>query len=104
MLRITGMAEGEATVGAPTSVAAVLGQLRIDESATHCTVVSRDGSYSASIPLEELSDNGKLSMEGAGLRLTVVDGTTMCWNVKDVGELRFTAGKEPDSVPARPRH
>ncbi len=23
----------------------------------------------------------------------------MCWNVKDVGELRFTVGEEPDNVP-----
>jgi hypothetical protein len=38
------------------------------------------------------------------LRLTVVAGTTLCWNVKDVAELRFAPEQEPDDVPENPPH
>ena len=99
---------------AAVAVASILEHLVIDPAATHCSVVSRDGSYSASIPLDELRDGGWLAYAldgktltgdlGGPLRLTVRQGTTLCWNVKDVGELRFTAGKEPDSVPEKPTH
>ncbi len=99
---------------AAVAVASILEHLVIDPAATHCSVVSRDGSYSASIPLDELRDGGWLGYAldgkaltsdlGGPLRLTVRQGTTLCWNVKDVGELRFTAGKEPDSVPEKPTH
>ncbi len=99
---------------ATVAVASILEHLVIDPAATHCSVVSRDGSYSASIPLDELRDGGWLSYGldgneltsdlGGPLRLTVRQGTTLCWNVKDVGELRFTAGKEPDSIPEKPTH
>lgn len=103
-----------AGTAAAVAVASILERLVIDPAATHCSVVSRDGSYSASIPLDELRDGGWLAFAldgevltgdlGGPLRLTVSQGTTLCWNVKDVGELRFTVGKEPDSVPANPTH
>jgi hypothetical protein len=134
-LRITGLASGivgwrelgdiadeaeaagglsDGVVGAAVPVASVVERFPIDPSATHCSVVSRDSSYSASIPVDELLSGGWLAYaldgkplpaeKGGPFRLTVRQGTTLCWNVKDVGELRFTAGKEPDSIPERPTH
>ncbi len=130
-LRITGLASGtigwselghvaDAVEGAgrlangAVPVASVVERFPIDPSATHCSVVSRDSSYSASIPLDELLSGGRLAYaldgeplpadKGGPIRLSVVQGATLCWNVKDVGELRFTAGKEPDSIPEKPTH
>ncbi len=37
-------------------------------------------------------------------RLIVASGVTLCWNVKQVAELKLTAGAEPDDVPAEPTH
>ena len=85
-----------------------------EQDAAYCSVVSVDGAYSASIPIADLVEGGWLAFRldgaplpagnGGPLRLTVALGRTLCWNVKDVGELRFTPTKEPDSVPARPEH
>lgn len=71
--------------------------------ATHATVVAADG-YRASIPLSTLRAGGVLSIEDGGLRLRVVDGDTLCWNVKQVEKLEVSAGKLPDDVPERPGH
>ena len=134
-LRITGLANGtvgwrevgdiadavedagrlsDGSVGTAVPVASVVERFSIDPSATHCSVVSRDSSYSASIPVDELLGGGWLvyaldgkplpADKGGPLRLSVVQGATLCWNVKDVGELRFTAGKEQDSIPEKPTH
>ncbi len=102
------------TVGEAVPVAAVIDEAEPHDDARYCSVVSTDGSYTASIPLTDLSDGGWLAFrlsnaplpneKGGPMRLTVALGGTLCWNVKDVGELRFTATKEPDSVPARPDH
>jgi DMSO/TMAO reductase YedYZ molybdopterin-dependent catalytic subunit len=82
--------------------------LDIDATATHCSVISTDGSYTASIPIADLRSGGMLRFvppdDGGPIRLQVLDGSTLCWNVKDVGELRFTAGSEPDSIPPDPTH
>lgn len=104
----------EGAMGAAVPVASILAGVSIDTAATHCSVVSRDGAYTASIPVDDLRDGGWLAYAldgkplpadlGGPLRLTVAQGRTLCWNVKDVGELRFTAAKEPDSVPRRPSH
>lgn len=81
--------------------------------ATHASVESEDGHYRASIPLSDLGrgvlvieSNGEpLSRDSGGpFRLIVPEGRTLCWNVKGVAEIRFTAGPEPDSVPANPSH
>ena len=106
------LSDGASDAAVP--VASVVEPFPIDPSATHCSVVSRDSSYSASIPVDELLGDGWLAYaldgkplpaeKGGPFRLTVRQGTTLCWNVKDVGELRFTAGKEPDSIPERPTH
>ena len=95
--------------------AALLVELAEPEpDAAYCSVVSVDGAYSASIPIADLVAGGWLAFRldgealpeehGGPFRLTVAEGKTLCWNVKDVGELRFTATKEPDNVPARPTH
>lgn len=134
-LKITGLAEGmrewsdldhlpgrvdnaadvaEGAVGSAVPVASILEGIPIDPAATHCSVVSRDGAYTASIPVDDVRGGGWLAFalegkplpadKGGPLRLTVAQGTTLCWNVKDVGELRFTEGKQPDNVPAKPKH
>jgi DMSO/TMAO reductase YedYZ molybdopterin-dependent catalytic subunit len=101
-------------VGAAVAMAPIIALAEPSATATHCTVRSRDGAYTASIPLTTLRDGGWLAFAleggplptdlGGPLRLTVAEGATLCWNVKDVGELSFTAAKEPDSVPANPPH
>ena len=101
-------------VGLAVPVAAILDSIVIADDATHGTVVSSDGGYTASIPIGTLRTGGWLAValdghplpadRGGPLRLTVADGTTLCWNVKDVGSIRLTTGPEPDSVPENPRH
>ena len=81
----------------------------IDRSSTTPPSTAR-----SSIPIDDLRTGGGLAFaldgeplpdeRGGPLRLTVAQGGTLCWNVKDVGELRFTAHREPDSVPAKPTH
>ncbi len=74
------------------------------DAATHVTAVSTDGTYSASIPLDEAIPKGELHVRPeAGsrppIRLLVPGGMTLCWNVKGLGLLRVTEGPEPDSLP-----
>ncbi len=95
------------------SLGELLAQAEPAANASHVSAVSDDGLYSASIPLVEALSKGQLIV-GAGetlsrsaggpFRLTVPGGSTLCWNVKSVGELRVTAGAEPDSVPENPTH
>jgi len=90
--------------GAPDiDVAALLDRAGLNDDATHATVISRNGDYTASIPLEELLAGGRLAI-GSDLRLTIVGGRTLCWNVKDVGAIKVTDRPEPDSVPENPPH
>lgn len=73
------------------------------EAATHVTVVGRDG-YRASIPVEILQTGGVLGVDEEGVSLRVVDGATLCWNVKRVARIELTIGKQPDDVPDKPEH
>jgi hypothetical protein len=70
------------------------------------TVASTDGRYTASIPTSELVAGGLLLLEDPGgpVRLVVAEGSTLCWNVKQVGSLRATPERVPDSVPENPPH
>ena len=96
------------------SVAALIESVDLDADTAYCTVVSVGGAYSASIPLIDLIEGGSLAFwlddgpmpeaRGGPVRLTVNRGRTLCWNVKNVGVLRFTATQETDSVPKRPKH
>jgi DMSO/TMAO reductase YedYZ molybdopterin-dependent catalytic subunit len=106
--------ETMSTDGETVRVERIIGRAVPVTQATHATVVSSDGSYRASIPLEDLASGGVLAFgsgrgilssgEGGPLRLTVVDGKTLCWNVKDVAVIDVTVGAAPDDVPARPTH
>lgn len=69
------------------------------DDADHGTVVSAIDGYRASIPLPDLR-RGVLT-DG---RLTIPDGRTLCWNVKDVVRIEVTNGKAPDDVPEKPPH
>ena len=99
-----GLVDAGSLSGSPdVGVADLLDRAGLEEEATHATVISRDGEYTASIPLEELLSGGRLAV-GDDLRLTIVGGRTLCWNVKDVGTIRVTDHPEPDSVPENPPH
>lgn len=100
--------------GRAVRVAEVLDRARVDATATHCTVISEGGGYRAAIPLPTLLAGGWLAFEldgkplpdslGGPFRLTVAEGSTLCWNVKRVATLRLTVGAEPDDVPENPPH
>lgn len=95
------------TGGAVTvELGTALDSRRPSPAASHVTVVNSAGDYSASIPLPEAARGELLVGAEAGgpIRLNVPQGRTLCWNVKDVGTLRLTAGPEPDSVPENPPH
>lgn len=101
-------------VGRAVPMRAVIDRSRPDRRATYITVESDDGFYRASIPLRELAEKGWLAHSlgegplprerGGPLRVVVPRGRTLCWNVKSVAELRFTAQPEPDGVPDDPPH
>ena len=88
---------------APGQIAVTLDRAEPTAAATHATVISGDG-YRASIPLDMLWSGGVVSIEGGALRLRVVDGDTLCWNVKDVAEIEVSVGRQPDDVPEKPSH
>lgn len=107
-------AVAEAAVGTAVRVDDILARVTIADTATHCTVISQGGAYRASIPLPDLRAGGWLAFglggrplpdhQGGPFRLTVAEGSTLCWNVKRVETLRMTAGPEPDDVPENPPH
>lgn len=109
---VSPLADG--AVGGAVHLRDVVERVSPSPDALFCTVISRSGDYRASIPIEHIREGGWLATSlggdslpadrGGPLRLTVADGTTLCWNVKDVGELRFTVEAEPDSVPENPPH
>ena len=90
--------------GPEPNAASLLDTVDIEQGVTRVHVSSRDGSYSASIPIEDFCRGGVVSSEQGGYRLRVISGATLCWNVKDVGSLRLTTTREPDSVPEKPTH
>ncbi|MET0831409.1 MAG: molybdopterin-dependent oxidoreductase [Acidimicrobiia bacterium] len=104
----------DGVVGSAVAARHVLARAEPDSEATHCTVIATGGSYRASIPLADLEAGGWLSYAvdggplpaavGGPYRLIVAGGATLCWNVKEVAELKLTAGREPDDVPAEPTH
>lgn len=100
--------DGEVSIAGPVEatpgrIAVVLDRAGPKPAASHATVVSADG-YRASIPLRMIRDGGVLSVEDAGLRLRVLDGDTLCWNVKGVERIEVSVGKQADDVPAKPQH
>ncbi len=92
---------------------ALVVEAMVHHATSHVSVVGGDDHYSASIPLVKAKAGGMLYLGvdeslprsvGGPFRLVVQDGRTRCWNVKNVRELRFTTGAEPDSVPTQPAH
>ena len=77
----------------------LLAAARPSPGADHGTVIAASDGYRASIPLAEL-ERGSL----ADGRLTIPDGRTLCWNVKDVVRIEVTVGPQPDDVPPNPPH
>ena len=82
-------------------------------SATYATLVSGDGSFAISVPLDAIArdalvvyalGDAPLPRERGGpVRLLIVDaaacgqaGIDACANVKDLGVIRLTARREPD--------
>ncbi len=106
--------EAPGATGRAVRVADLIAAAAPTAAATHCTVISTGGGYRASIPLPDLvaggwlafaSSDGPLPEDAGGpFRLTVAQGTTLCWNVKRVAILKLTAAPEPDDVPANPPH
>ena len=96
-------APDEGAAGVVVAVRPLIEAARPRTAATHVTALSADGAYSASIPLTDAMALGEVHAGGADgestLRLRVPGGMTLCWNVKDLGLLRVTAGPEPDSLP-----
>ena len=94
--------EVRAPLRSPTrtaDVASLLDAAQPLPGADHGTVIARDDGYRASIPLADLRRG--LLADG---RLTIPEGRTLCWNVKDVVRIEVTRGKQPDSVPENPPH
>ncbi len=101
-------------VGSAVRLSDILDRVKPAAAVTHCTVISADESYRASIPIGAVREGGWLAFGigggalpsdlGGPLRLTVADGSTLCWNVKDVAELHLAAQREPDDVPDEPPH
>ncbi|WP_420611662.1 hypothetical protein [Candidatus Spongiisocius sp.] len=93
----------EGAAGAVVALRPLIEAARPRTAATHVTALSADGAYSASIPLTDAMALGEVHADPADresiLRLRVPGGMTLCWNVKDLGLLRVTAGPEPDSLP-----
>lgn len=81
------------------AVATLLDAAQPRADADHATVHGGGDGYLASIPLVDLRRG--LLADG---RLTIPEGRTLCWNVKDVVRIEVTRGKAPDSVPENPPH
>ncbi len=109
---LAALADGFAGEAAP--LRPILEAAAPEAAATHATVISDDGHYRASIPLDELLEHGWVAFALAGkalprerggpLRVVVPQGRTLCWNVKSVVEIELTDGPQPDSVPENPPH
>ncbi len=66
------------------------------------TVRAGEDDYVASIPSGAFTLGAELTV--SSLRLIVRDGSTLCWNVKDVRRIEIGEVRQPDSVPENPTH
>ncbi len=66
------------------------------------TVAAADDGYVASIPSDSFTPGAHYDVSTS--RLTVREGSTLCWNVKGVTSIRIGSEKLPDSVPENPPH
>lgn len=66
------------------------------------TVRAGADDYVASIPSDAFTPGAELTVSSR--RLVVRDGSTLCWNVKDVRRIEIGEVRQPDSVPENPPH
>ena len=99
--------------GSGVSFASLVEAVGVKNDATHVTVKSTDGSFSASVSLEDmkealvayrLGEDPLPTKQGGPLRFFIHDadtckshGSTACANVKGLGELEFTVGQVEDT-------
>jgi DMSO/TMAO reductase YedYZ molybdopterin-dependent catalytic subunit len=106
--------------GGGVRLASLLAAVRPRPEATHLTVESGDGSFSASVPLSAVVGSGVVlyrlgsqalpAQQGGPFRFLITDaqtcatgGADLCANVKFVGRMVLSAGPGRDTRPTEPR-
>ncbi|MBX3460007.1 MAG: molybdopterin-dependent oxidoreductase [Planctomycetes bacterium] len=106
--------------GAAVRLHDVLAGARPDTAATHATLASSDGDFTASVPLDEignallvyrLGDQPLPESLGGPVRFLIPDakachsgGADTCANVKFLGSITLTAGGRPDTRDEKTPH
>jgi DMSO/TMAO reductase YedYZ molybdopterin-dependent catalytic subunit len=102
--------------GGGVRLASLLAAVRPRPEATHLTVESNDGCFSASVPLSAVVESGVIlyrlgsqalpTQQGGPFRFLITDaqtcatgGVDLCANVKFVGRMALTAGPGRDTRP-----
>jgi DMSO/TMAO reductase YedYZ molybdopterin-dependent catalytic subunit len=106
--------------GGGVRLESLLAAVRPRPEATHLTVESGDGSFSASVPLSAVVDSGVVlyrlgsqalpTQQGGPFRFLITDaqtcatgGVDLCANVKFVGRIILSAEPGRDTRPTEPR-
>jgi Oxidoreductase molybdopterin binding domain len=106
--------------GGGVRLASLLAAVRPRPEATHLTVESSDGSFSASVPLSDVVGSGVVlyrlgsqalpTQQGGPFRFLITDaqtcatgGVDLCANVKFVGRIVLSTGPGRDTRPMEPR-
>jgi DMSO/TMAO reductase YedYZ molybdopterin-dependent catalytic subunit len=106
--------------GGGVRLASLLTAVRPRPEATHLTVESSDGGFSASVPLSAVVGSGVVlyrlgtqalpAQQGGPFRFLIMDaqtcatgGVDLCANVKFVGRIVLSAGPGRDTRPMEPR-
>jgi DMSO/TMAO reductase YedYZ molybdopterin-dependent catalytic subunit len=106
--------------GGGVHLASLLAAVRPRPEATHLTVESSDGNFSASVPLSAVVGSGVVlyrlgsqalpTQQGGPFRFLITDaqtcatgGADLCANVKFVGRMVLSAGPGRDTRPTEPR-
>ncbi len=125
LARLPGQIEDIAAVvpgrtGGGVRLASLLAAVQPRPEATHLTVESSDGSFSASVPLPAVVGSGVVlyrlgtqalpTQQGGPFRFLITDaqtcatgGVDLCANVKFVGRIVLSAGPGRDTRPTEPR-
>jgi 2-dehydropantoate 2-reductase len=105
--------------GGGVRLVSLLGAVQPYPEATHLTVESDDGSFSASVPLAAVVESGVVlyrlgsqalpTQQGGPFRLLITDaqacatgGADLCANVKGVGRIALSAGPRRDTRSMEP--
>jgi DMSO/TMAO reductase YedYZ molybdopterin-dependent catalytic subunit len=125
LAQLSGQIEGISALvpgrsGGGVRLASLLAAVRPRPEATHLTVESGDGSFSASVPLSAVVGSGVVlyrlgsqalpAQQGGPFRFLITDaqtcatgGADLCANVKFVGRMVLSAGPGRDTRPTEPR-